>query len=45
MRGIQETENNVKRILDESDEKLKKGEITKEENEQLHFYYEFEFCC
>lgn len=38
-----EIDENIKSILSESDEKLKRGEITQEENDQVHFYYECEF--
>lgn len=43
MHAVKETEENIKNILNESDEKLKRGEITQEENDQVHFYYECEF--
>lgn len=33
-------EKGIKTHLDECDEKLKNGEMTKEENEQIHFYWE-----
>lgn len=38
-----EIDENIKSILNESDEKLKRGEITQEENDQVHFHYECEF--
>lgn len=36
-------EKEVANYLDECDEKLKKGEMTKEDNEQIHFYWEKDF--
>lgn len=43
LHAAKETDENIKSILNESDEKLKRGEITQEENDQVHFYYEYEF--
>lgn len=40
MRGVSKREKEVADYLDECDEKLKKGEMTKEENEQIHFDWE-----
>ncbi len=43
--GLRETrkhEKEVRSYLDECDEKLKKGEMTKEENDEIHFYWECE---
>lgn len=36
-------EKEVAKYLDECDEKLKKGEMTKEDNDYIHFYYECGF--
>lgn len=32
-------EKRIVKYLDDCDEKLKRGEMTKEENDQIHFYY------
>ncbi len=37
---VNKREKEVANYLDECDEKLKKGEMTKEANEQIHFYWE-----
>lgn len=37
---VNKREKEIVTYLDECDEKLKKGEMTKEENEDIHFYYE-----
>lgn len=36
-------EKRILKYLDKCDEKLNKGEMTKEENDQIHFYYMCEF--
>lgn len=38
--GINKREKEIGNYLNECDEKLKKGKMTKEENEDIHFYYE-----
>lgn len=38
--GVNKREKEIVAYLDECDEKLKKGEMTKGENEDIHFYYE-----
>ncbi len=42
---INKREKEIGNYLNECDEKLKKGEMTKEENEDIHFYYECEYNC
>lgn len=42
LREVDNHEKGVKKYLDECDEKLRKGEMTKEENDQIHFYWQFE---
>lgn len=40
---VNKREKEVANYLDECDEKLKNGEMTKEYNEQIHFYWEKDF--
>ncbi len=42
LRDVDKHEKEIRSYLDECDEKLKKGEMTKEENFQIHFYWECE---
>lgn len=42
-RQIDKREKEVANYLDECDEKLKNGEMSEEENKDIHFYYEAEF--
>ncbi len=42
-KSVDKKEREIGAYLDECDEKLKKGEMTKEENEDIHFYYECGF--
>lgn len=39
-KDMKEQEENTIKYLDECDEKLQKGEMTKEENDAIHFYQE-----
>lgn len=40
LKRVDKREKEIASYLDECDEKLKKGEMTKEENEEIHFYWE-----
>ena len=42
-KSVDKKEREIGVYLDACDEKLKKGEMTKEENEDIHFYYECEY--
>ncbi len=43
LRSVEKREKEVAKYLDECDEKLKKGEMDKETNEQIHFYWECDY--
>lgn len=45
IKGFDKREKEVSDYLDECDEKLKKGEMTKEDNELVHCYWEDSFIC
>lgn len=42
LREVDNHEKGVRSYLDECDERLKKGEMTKEENDRIHFYWQYE---
>lgn len=45
VKGIDKREKEVINYLNDCDEKLKNGEMSEEENKDIHFYYEMEFNC